>query len=85
MPKQMCLYCSEEVLPGEGNPNLETDLKYKMHAECLFRSVAGSVAHIRRQCSCYVQGSSESDPPGLTLREGSKAALEEWKKVYGTS
>jgi hypothetical protein len=77
-----CLYCGEEVLPDEGNPNIKTDLRYKMHAECLFRSVAGSVAHIQKRCSCYVEGSSESDDPGLTLRQGASAALEEWRKLY---
>ena len=77
-----CEYCKEEVLPGEGNPNIKTSLRYTMHHECLFRCVAGSVAHIRHECGCYVKGSDESDPPGMTLREGAKAALEEWRKVH---
>jgi hypothetical protein len=83
MPKQMCLYCGEEVFPGEGSSRVVTSLKDEMHAECLFRSVAGSVAHIQKRCSCYVKGSSESDDPGLTLRQGAKASLEEWRKVHG--
>jgi hypothetical protein len=50
-----------------------------MHVECVYRAVAGSVAHIEQRCSCYVPGSTEGDPPGLTKRQAAKAALEAHK------
>jgi hypothetical protein len=46
-----------------------------MHVECLLRLTIGSVAHIERRCGCYVAGSTESDPPHMTLREAARAAM----------
>lgn len=47
-----------------------------MHQECAYRAVAGSLGHISRQCGCYVPGSQERDPEGMTVREAAKAAWE---------
>ena len=69
----ICQYCDEEILPGERADVIGSDF----HRECLFRTGAGSVGHIRKRCSCY--GGTEEDPPGMTKREAAKAALAEWK------
>jgi hypothetical protein len=60
-----CSYC--------GKPILEIEVSISgHHRECLFRCVAGSAAHLRRQCACY--GGTGEDPPGLTLREAARLA-----------
>ena len=68
-----CFYCGEEVLPGEDSGRVGNA---PSHLECSFRAVAGSVAHIERRCSCFIPGSEEGDPPGMTRREAAKAALD---------
>lgn len=45
------------------------------HRECFIR-LTGSAAHHRRECSCFVPGSTCSDPPGMTKREAARAALD---------
>jgi hypothetical protein len=65
-----CAYCQEPL-----------DGPLPMHPECSFRAVGGSVAHIEQRCSCFVPGSAEGDPPGLTLREGAHAAVEAFHKM----
>jgi hypothetical protein len=70
-----CLYCDEPVGPNEQHPNFHQS----MHVECGFRSTVGSVAHVERRCGCYVPGSTENDPPGLTIRQAAKAALEAYQ------
>jgi len=54
-----------------------------MHQECLFRSIAGPVAHIEHRCGCFIPGSSEGDPPGMTVREAARAALEAFERLDG--
>ena len=66
-----CEYCGEP---------LDTISMSGLHHECIFRATAGSVAHVTRRCSCYVIGSTEGDPPGMTLRQAASAALEAWLK-----
>lgn len=68
----ICTYCEEEILPGELAPHHSG---LPLHHECLLRTVYGSVAHQALRCSCYVPGSTEDDPPGLTLRESAQAAV----------
>ncbi len=68
----ICAYCHEEILPGERADNHGSDF----HKECSFRSIAGSVGHLRKRCSCY--GGNEGDPPGMTPREAAKAAAQLW-------
>jgi hypothetical protein len=74
-----CDYCGEEVLPEEVT---EQRLNNKpVHQECAFRAVAGSAAHILRECPCY--GGTRHDPPGLTKRQAAKLALEAYRTVNG--
>lgn len=70
----MCGWCDEEIAPGEKSPSS----CQPMHHECLFRAVCGSLAHQQRLCSCYVPGSVEGDPEGMTRREAAAAALAYW-------
>lgn len=68
-----CAYCDEPVAIQDVGVQ-------QFHQECKFRMVVGSVAHVTRRCSCYVMGSTEGDPPGMTLRQAASAALEAWLK-----
>jgi hypothetical protein len=63
----VCGYCEEPLEGGRIIGNT--------HQECAMRTVVGSVAHIEKRCSCYVPGSEEGDPPGMTLREAARAAV----------
>ena len=73
-----CLWCDEEVLAGEKSEALANGT---MHWECALRWVAGPVAHLQRKCSCYVSGSEENDPEGMTRREAAKAAAQLYLKL----
>lgn len=65
-----CSWCGEPVTDAERHPQLS-----ELHYACGIRSVIGSVAHIRRRCCCYVEGSFENDPPGMTRRQAANEAL----------
>jgi hypothetical protein len=73
-----CDYCQEPITENErrGLPNPGPN----HHRECMLRIVIGSVSHIEHRCSCYVPGSVDSDPPGLSLRQGAQAALRAWER-----
>lgn len=69
----LCPHCDEEVIPddqqtcyADGTP---------IHTECFRRQIFGSAAHINRRCGCYVTGSVEHGPPGMTKREAARAAV----------
>ena len=68
----ICQYCGEPILPEEEGHSPRVP---GHHRECAFRAVGGSVAHIERRCSCFVPGSTENDPPGMTLRQAAEAAI----------
>jgi len=53
------------------------------HPECNFRAIMGSVAHIEERCQCFVPGSTETDPKGMTCREAARAAVGAWEKKRG--
>jgi hypothetical protein len=71
-----CGWCDEEI---DASAIDTLELVTPMHAECAFRSIMGSIAHIERRCSCYVKGADETDPPEMTRREAAKAALAAWE------
>jgi len=73
----ICQHCEEDILPGEESNAIQGS---NLHCECALRSIIGSVAHIERRCGCYVKGSTEHDPPGLTLRQSARAAVVAWNK-----
>lgn len=74
---ERCTHCEEPIDEGEqgvvyaGNTGAA-------HLECFLRDIFGSVAHIRRECSCFVKGSTKGDPEGLTRREAARAAVVEY-------
>ena len=73
--QRVCEYCDEPIQPGEG----ENDVGGRaFHAECFFRMVMGCVAHIEKRCSCFVPGSNDHDPEGMTRREAARAAFAAW-------
>jgi len=47
------------------------------HRACFLRGIVGSVAHQRRECSCF--GGLGEDDPKLTRREAAQAALDLWE------
>lgn len=73
----ICLHCGETVHTKER----QFILNGTYHYACAFRLGAGSVAHIEKRCSCYVPGSNEGDPPGMTLRQAAQAALDAWVRI----
>ena len=75
----ICDYCDEEVLIDEVT---EQRLNGKpAHQECMLRAVAGSAAHMLRECSCY--GGTREDPPGMTKRQAAKLALDTYRALNG--
>lgn len=70
-----CPWCDEAIAPGDNLHHMAIGAPW--HKECFVRSVLGSVAHQRRRCACYIPGSTENDPPGMTKREAARAAVEE--------
>ena len=74
-----CLYCEEKILCDDAVIP-ENNGKAAMHVNCEMRGVIGSVAHLERRCSCFVPGSTESDPPGMTRREAADAAVTLWRQ-----
>ena len=68
-----CIFCDEPVLP-EDESDESVNCK-PVHRECMARSLLGSVAHAQRRCSCFIPGSTEGDPDGMTKREAARAAV----------
>jgi hypothetical protein len=65
-----CNWCDEKV--EKLDPRVPEGLQ-PMHYECSARSLLGSVAHQKGECSCY--GGSGEDDPALTKRQAALAAL----------
>lgn len=69
----ICVHCEESIEAGDDGWIDASN--HPFHRACWLRLIFGSVAHIEKRCSCYVPGSDESDPPGLTRRQAAEAAL----------
>jgi len=76
-----CPYCEEIVTADERARNMAVPVNGGlgfMHRECLVRSVAGSVTHIRGECT---RQGGEKDchecEEGLTVREAARASYRE--------
>lgn len=78
MKEVICGWCDEPVVPVEHPVDM---IGRAFHPECLFRSLMGSVAHIEKRCSCYVDDALETDPPGMTRRQAAKAALDAYGRI----
>jgi hypothetical protein len=68
-----CSLCDEPVLSSDRQGQLGTG--EAVHAECLLRSVMGSVAHIQQRCGCFISGSTDGDPEGMSKRQAAMAAV----------
>jgi len=74
-----CFYCDEPVTIMDNPETVNTSEGPRAaHMECNFRAAMGSVAHIEKRCGCFVPGSTETDPQGMTCREAAKAAVRAW-------
>jgi transcriptional regulator with XRE-family HTH domain len=81
---ESCLYCQEQIVHGDAGVHLShvragDDGRWIQepavaHFACQLRQMVGSVAHLRRRCSCYVPGGNEHDDPALSMRENALAA-----------
>lgn len=67
-PPFPCLWCEETVVPGD----LAHSLLPGYHYACAVRIALGPLAHVKRTCRCYVEGSEEHDPPQLTRRQAAR-------------
>jgi hypothetical protein len=72
-----CVHCRERLVVGDEIVVMNNG-EMLMHRNCALRGVVGSAAHILKICSCYVPGSTESDPPELSVREAANFAVELW-------
>lgn len=75
----ICSYCEEEIITGDAVEYLNGG-QVALHKNCEMRAIIGSVAHVEHRCSCFVPGSTESDPPGMTRREAANAAVKLWQE-----
>jgi hypothetical protein len=73
-----CLHCKEVIEPGEKSVPVNEG-KEAMHPECIFRSVAGSVTHIRRECAAFGgKKDCHAAEQGLSKRQAARAAYREY-------
>lgn len=90
MSDETCAHCGESLKLCETEPaadqrmlgvrlvpsiSAEGTSIIGFHGVCLFRGIAGSVAHQEGRCGCFVPGASDGDPEGLTKLEAAEAAL----------
>lgn len=68
----VCHWCEEPIRGAELATASCNAADQWNHYECGLRSIAGSVGHQRKRCSCY--GGTEEDPPGAGRREAARAA-----------
>lgn len=86
---QPCAWCGEPI--GETDNGFliahldEHGATYKpWHHECSIRSIAGSVRHQLRKCSCFGNGGPACDEPvGMSKRQEAKLAAEIWIETQG--
>lgn len=74
-----CAYCTEPILSTDPEPFINA-AREAFHRECIVRAVLGSAAHQLEECSCF--GGTRHDPPGLTLRESARFALETFEALH---
>jgi hypothetical protein len=75
-----CIRCEEPIQEGDSGVFYANQEPTPAHRNCFLRATIGSVAHIQRRCGCYVPGSTEGDPEGMTRREAADAAVAESMK-----
>lgn len=83
-----CEHCSENIAATDDGfviPHItkEGPREGNWHYECYTRCIVGSVAYQLKQCSCFILGASEIDPPGMTRRQSAKLAVEMFEGRQG--
>lgn len=68
-----CIFCDEPTLPNDESEQIFGGKP--AHRECIIRSVLGSVAHAQKRCRCFIAGSTEGDPIGMSKRDAARAAV----------
>lgn len=71
LPSGVCSYCGEGF--EEGDAGWVFSSGQPVHIECGVRVFLGGVFHQLGMCRC-AGGSLDADPPGLSLRDGARAA-----------
>lgn len=69
-----CCHCEEKIEDGDQGYIYANGPA--AHRNCFIRQISGSLAHILKRCGCFVPGSQEHDPPGLTKRQAANLAAE---------
>lgn len=93
-----CLHCEERIDAGEtrfpifamhvrkspaGIEHREATTRY-MHRECMMRIATGGLLHMQGKCSCFdPTAPDDTDPPGMTRREGARVAFAAWREKFG--
>jgi hypothetical protein len=72
-----CIWCEEPI--GALDMGTINAAGQVSHYECSIRSIAGSVGHQKRLCSCF--GGDQEDPPGMTRRQAAVAAMTYFHKT----
>lgn len=83
---EICLLCDDPIeADHQGGFTIYADWGKSevraVHAWCQLRSVAGSIGHLLKLCTCFLPADDENafhDPPGLSRQE---AALEVWNYI----
>jgi len=81
-----CVYCKEPLEAGDlvlpVNMVIDGVAEQRLeHRNCGLRRMIGSVAHVQKRCSCYIEGATETDPPELTKRQAADLAVELWEAL----
>jgi len=66
----LCGHCQEAITAHDTRAPFDAHLP--LHYECGIRMALGSLAHVERRCSCYVDGSEAGDPEGVTRRQAAR-------------
>jgi hypothetical protein len=81
----VCIGCDEVVFERDDRTSIidgSTGQRRWGHFECAMRMAIGSAAHLNRECSCYVPGSHEGDPDGVSRRDAAIAAWEIYARQH---
>lgn len=77
---ESCFYCGEAFSEEAGDSGQAMPFEGRavhVHKECMFREVAGGLAHHEGRCRCRCHGGSTATP-GMTRRQ---EALEVWRRM----
>lgn len=85
--QELCPDCEEPIAPGEPTEErfhasadpAERSVRH-YHIECAARTYVGSLTHLKGECICYGGDTVDHDPPGMTRRQASAAALAYFRK-----